>query len=101
MNKEKIVETSVGKFTIMKPKAGKRNRAIIACETVEGIKQATLLISLLPSCINSRPESFDQTVRIEHVLDDLESEDYDLLVDALRELLENSKSVETEEEKKT
>ena len=100
MNNEIIVETSVGKFGLIKPKAGKRNRAVIMAESSTGIiKQATLIVELLPKCINSRPESFDKDVIIEHVLDDLEIEDYDLLAEALTTML--SETPVKKEEKKT
>jgi hypothetical protein len=99
MNKQVEVETSVGKWTIVKPKAGARNRALVKAETDSGnVKFSTLMTDLLPKCISSRPENFDKDVPIAQVLDDLEIEDYDLLVTALSKLL---KEHETEEEKKT
>ena len=97
---EIFVDTSVGKFSVVKPKAGKRNRAVVMAESSTGvIKQAKLMVELLPKCINSRPESFDKDVPIEHVLDDLEIDDYDKLADALSDMLEGKD--EDEEEKKT
>jgi hypothetical protein len=100
MNNIEKVKTSVGDFEIKKPKAGVRNRAMALAETDSGkIKTTVLMMQLLPKCINSRPESFDKDVKIEHVLDDLEVEDYDLLVIALGKLIEEH-DVPPEEKKK-
>lgn len=100
MNNIKKIETSVGVFEIKKPKAGVRNRAMAAAETDSGnIRTTTLMMELLPKCINSRPESFDKDVKIDHVLDDLEIEDYDLLVTGLGSLLEEHEVTETEKKK--
>ena len=99
------VETSVGTWQIAKPKAGVRNRAMAKAETTNGqFKKTVLFQELLPKCINKRPESFDDTVPIVQVLDGLEIEDWDLLFEALWELLFGKDAEETEgasEEKKT
>ena len=96
---EKVI-TSVGTFEIKKPKAGVRNRAMAMAETDSGnIKTTVLMMNLLPKCINLRPEGFDKDVKIDHVLDDLEVEDYDLLVAALGKLI-GEQEVSEEEKKK-
>lgn len=86
---EKVeVETSVGTWTIIKPKAGVRNRALAKAETSDGnFKRVFFLSELLPKCVNKRPENFDPDVPIEQVLDDLSMEDYDCLSDALTKLI--------------
>lgn len=100
MKKEITVETTVGKFTIVKPKAGKRNRAVLQAETDQGfIKFAAFKVYLLPECINSRPEGFDKDVSIEHVLNELEIEDYDKLTDALETLMEPKSSTSDDKKK--
>jgi len=101
-DKQIDVKTSVGTFTIVKPKAGKRNRALIKAEISNGIiKHSVLTEELLPGCISSRPENFDKSVPIEHVLNDLEIEDYDLLATALIKIIQEHETPEAVEEKKT
>jgi hypothetical protein len=93
----KEVNTSIGVFELVKPKAGVRNRALAAAETDAGqIKRATMMIDLLPRCVDKRPAGIDQDTPIEHVLDSLEIEDYDKLVEALGNLIGE---VEPEEKK--
>ena len=82
------VKTSVGTWEVVKPKAGVRNSALDRAETEVGFKKMVFLTSILPRCIASRPDSFDKDVPIEQQLNDLEVEDYDLLVNALGKLLE-------------
>ena len=93
------VQTEIGIFELIKPKAGVRNRAIAKAETDQGIlKQSVLMMELMPKCVNRRPEGIDQDVPIEQVLDGMEIEDYDKLVLALSGLI----GVEQlDEEKKT
>ena len=88
MEKTKEVKTSVGIFIVAKPKAGIRNRAMVNAESDKGvIKNTKLMVELLPKCIQSRPDNFDKDVDIKDQLDDLDPDDFDLLVDALAELL--------------
>ena len=96
------VETSIGTFELIRPKAGVRNRAMIKAETDSGgIKRVVFMTELLPKIINKRPEGVDQDTRIEHLLDGLEIEDYDLLVDGADKLTVSTLDKETENEKKT
>ena len=89
------VKTSVGTWEVVKPKAGVRNSALDRAETEAGFKKMVFLTTILPKCISSRPDSFDKDVPIEQQLNDLEIEDYDLLVNALGKLLEpNTDSAE-------
>jgi len=93
------VETSLGKFEVMKPKAGVRNRAIAKAETDSGhIKESVLMMELLPKCINRRPEGIDQDVPIEQILDGMEMDDYDKLFLALTSMIGEQN---ISEEKKT
>ena len=93
------VQTELGMFEIIKPKAGVRNRAVAKAETDHGvIKQSVLMMELMPKCVNRRPEGVDQQVPIEQILDSLEIEDYDKLFIALSTLIEPEAMAE---EKKT
>jgi len=95
----KEVRTSVGIFVLKKPKAGTRNKAMIESESDLGhIKNTKFMFLLLPKCVQERPEGFDRDVPIDQVLDDLSTEDYDSLVDALTELIVPEKATD---EKKT
>jgi len=96
------VETSIGVWKIKKPKAGVRNRSLAKAETDSGsFKKTTLFMDLLPKCIIKRPDGVDPDVKIEHVLDGLEIEDYDELFEALFLLINPSLKKKEEEEKKT
>lgn len=95
---EKIeVNTSVGVFEMIKPKAGIRNRAMLKAETESGaIKRVKFMTELIPKMINRRPESCDKDVPIEHLLDSLSIEDYDKLVEGVDGLLEDEKDLDKE-----
>ena len=87
--KTKEVKTSIGTFVIAKPKAGPRNRALVKAETQNGsFKKTIFYLELLPKCIHTLPKQCDENVPIEHILDSLEIEEYDLLVEALDSLCE-------------
>jgi len=80
------VKTSIGTFVLAKPKAGPRNRALIAAESDSGhIKQVLFITLLLPTAVSKRPENVDQDVPIEQLLDSLETEDYDALFTAMQD----------------
>jgi len=88
----------MGDFTLARPKAGVRNKALIECETNTGvIKQTKLMYLLLPKCIQKRPENVDDTIPIEDILDDMSTDDYDKLALHLGKLL--SDEFETDEKK--
>jgi len=96
------VVTSIGTWTIVKPKAGVRNRALAKAETESGgFKKTTMFMELLPKCVRKRPEDIDQTVPIEHILDDLSIEDYDTLFEGLYGLINPELAKEDEDQKKT
>ena len=83
MSKTVDVETSVGTWTIKKPAAGPRNRAMIKAESGDGVIQYTLLmVTLLPKMVTVRASGVDPDIPIEAVLDGLEIEDYDALSSA-------------------
>ena len=84
----KEVKTSVGTWKIRTPKSGPRNKALIDANTGGDYNPVLFFVSLLPSCILERPESFDRDVPIVQVLDDLEPPDYDKLMQGLREIME-------------
>jgi len=94
------VETSIGMFELIKPKAGVRNRAIAKAETDSGtVKQTVLMMELMPRCVNKRPEGVDQDVPIDQILDSLEIEDYDKLFLALTAMIGEGKGDEEKKEK--
>jgi len=93
------VKTPCGSWTVTKPKAGVRNKALERAETENGFKRMILLTTMLPRCISSRPDNFDKDVPIDQVLENLEIEDYDPLIDALGHLLDPS-AYEEEQTKK-
>lgn len=98
------IETALGVFELVKPKAGVRNRALAAAESDTGkVKFASMMMCLLPNCISKRPAGVDEDVPIGQILDSLEIEDYDLLVAGLSKLLNSHEkpSQKAEEEKKT
>lgn len=82
------VETSIGKFVLVKPKAGVRNRALAKAETDSGrVKESVLMAELLPSCVMQRPEHLDKDIPIADILDELEIEDFDKLFLSLTSLI--------------
>ncbi len=82
------IYTSLGPFTLRKPKAGVRNRCMIAAETDSGaFRRTTFLFMMLPKCVIKRPEGVDDTVKIENILDSMETEDYDLIQKALWDMI--------------
>ncbi len=81
------ITTSVGTFTLKEPLAGPRNRAMIKAETADGFKSTIFLFELLPVCVAKRPIDVDQSVPIGQLLDSLTGPDYDLLSDALAEIM--------------
>ena len=91
--KSKEVNTSVGKFVMRSPKAGERNRAFINAEGEGGkIKHSQVMVELLPKCIREHP--FGIKTSLVSSLDNMECEDYDLLVKALGELINPKEEIE-------
>ena len=78
------VETSVGKFTLRRPTAGVRNRALMKSEDKDGIKQSVFLFELLPDCVASHPFGISP---LKPSLEAMSYEDYDKLVDGLKVML--------------
>lgn len=79
------VSTSVGKFELVKPKAGARNRAMMEAEVKSGeIKWTKFMFILLPKMVTKHPF---EPKPIDDVLDGLSIEDYDKLADAGRKLV--------------
>ena len=101
MAKKIEVKTSIGTFELIKPKAGVRNRAMMKAETDSGsMKRIVFITELLPKIINKRPEGCDSEVPIEHLLDSLEIEDYDLLAASVDKLVDDNPSDEEVNKKK-
>jgi len=97
---KKEIKTSVGIWTLKKPKAGVRNKAMIIAETSSGVREVLFMTTLLPKCVLERPESFDKTVPVADQLDDLDTEDYDLLIAGLSDLIANLSNKDEEDKKK-
>ena len=95
------VQTELGIFVLAKPKAGARNRAMIKAESDSGvIRRVVFTTELLPRIISKRPESLDQEMPIEHILDSMSLEDYDKLVEAADTLATPASSTPEEQYKK-
>ena len=73
-----------GEVIVRKPLAGPRNKAMVKAETPDGVKETVFMLELLPYAIKTHPWG---TVTVRDGLDKLDPEEYDLLIDALRELL--------------
>jgi len=82
-----------GKFVLMRPKAGMRNKAIITAETPQGIKQTVLVMELLPVCVKTHPWR-DMYRSIREGLDDLEIAQYDVLLKAMGDLVQPPEDAE-------
>lgn len=78
------IELKDGKVILRKPLAGERNKALIAAEGPNGIKEMVMMIELLPYCILSHPWG---AVPVRQALDKLEISEYDKIVQALAELI--------------
>ena len=100
MEKMKTVMTSIGEFTLVKPKAGPRNRAMIKAEQGDGFKKMILVTELLPTCISKMPENLNTGVPKEQILDGMDVDDYDLLSATMMELMTSSADKELSEEEK-
>lgn len=89
----KKVKLEKGYVTLEKPKAGLRNEAYSIADTPQGLKKMVFLMELLPLCIIEHPfqiyaQSEAQKKEIlKQSLEELEMEEYDLLVEALGELI--------------
>ena len=97
MTNETIVQISSGEVTIIKPKAGQRNKALIKAEEIgNGTASQTVFITeLLPKCIKSHPFG---TTPISQALDNLEISEYDKISKALGELLSPKEDIEKKSE---
>ena len=79
-----------GEVTLMKPTAGVRNSAMMKAETKDGIKQTLMMVELLPMCIRAHPWGITP---IKQALDALDYQEYDILIDKLRELMDIDNSL--------
>jgi len=88
----KTVQTSIGEFKIRLPTAGERRTAMqtLSTEQVKGQNIMSLLHAILPYCITRHPF---KTGSVQSNLDELSILDYDLLVNALTEMLITEKRV--------
>ena len=81
---EKTIKIELGEVVIKKPTAGIRNAAALKAYDNGSLNEIKFLIEMLPHCIKSHP--FGQTP-LRKALDDLEIEDYDKLVDEVKEFI--------------
>jgi hypothetical protein len=82
----KTVETSLGPLQLRKPTAGERNRALQAAETKGGeIRLVTFMVEILPVMVMTHPFGAKPIVK---ALDDLSIEDYDLILDAAKDIFQ-------------
>ena len=100
MKEKEIDVPEVGKFVLLRPKAGTRNKALVKAEGPDGIKQTVMAIELLPSCIKNHPFDLKKypgvaagaTVSpLRQALDDMETYQYDLLLAGMGDLLDPPK----------
>ena len=87
--KEKIIKVSKGEIIIRKPKAGMRNAAalksyVVNDKGVGSINEVQFLTEILPACIVKHPFG---TTPLKKALEDLEIEEYDELMFAVRGFL--------------
>jgi len=86
------VETSLGTFTLRKPKAVKRQEALLTAEKDAGEGKELSIVSfmnnILPKCIVGRPESVDKDVPITDLLAEMEDDDYDALMSVALSLVD-------------
>ena len=73
-----------GEVVLRKPTAGVRNSAMMKAEGPDGIKQIVMMVELLPLCVKAHP--FGMTP-VKTALNNLDCDEYDLLIDKLRELM--------------
>ena len=81
---EKTIKISNGEVVLSKPKAGVRNNAALASYQKGQVNEVKFMIELLPFCVKKHPWG---TVPVKQALDSLEIEEYDKLVDALKEFM--------------
>lgn len=82
MEHEVKVKVSAGEVILHKPKAGQRNKAIVKADTPEGFKNTVFFIEMLPYCIKAHPWG---TKPLREALEELEIEDYDKLLEGLKQ----------------
>ena len=81
------------------PKAGERNKALIASEEVKEVRdingeivdklfvsQSRFMIEVLPYCVD--PKSWNMEVDVRKTLDNMTRRDYDLILFAVKELFQ-------------
>lgn len=84
------IELKAGRVALRKPKAGLRNKALMAAEDGNGVKQTTFMVNLIPYCVIEHPWG---TRPIKEALDDLEVEEYDKLIEAVTSMFEPGDAV--------
>ena len=86
----KTIKLSCGEVTLRKPNAGQRNKALMKADTKDGLKTSIMMVELLPACIGTHPWG---VVKVSQALDRLSIDDYDLLIDGLKEVMQPSGDV--------
>ena len=85
-----------GEVVLRKPLAGQRNKALIKAETRDGFKTTIYYTELLPECVHSHPFG---SIPIKSALDSLQTDEYDLILDVLKNMLELEVDAEKKSEK--
>lgn len=88
---QEVVLGNGKKVTLQKPKAGIRNQAAIKATTEKGLNNLTFMVELLPCCIVNHEWGAEP---LKQALNNLEIEDYDLLVDTLRKIMKPVEDIE-------
>ncbi len=88
----------VGKFVLIKAKAGPRNKALINTEGAQtDAQQIAFAFELLPHCIKSHPfEMRNLPGGLKQALDEMEGDDYDVLLEGFKELYEKDPAGDAE-----
>jgi hypothetical protein len=84
---ERTITLKDGEVELRKPTAGIRNNAMMKAEGKDGIKQTVMMVELLPLCVFKHPWGVKP---IRTALNDLDYDEYDLLIDKLREVMDIS-----------
>lgn len=84
MEREKIVKVSKGDITLVKPNAGQRNDSAVNAMVDGKFNEIKFMVNLVPACVKSHPFG---VAKLKEGLNALEPEEYDKLIDAMKEWL--------------
>ena len=84
METEKAVKIKLGEIVLKKPTAGMRNSSALKSYENGSLNEIKFMIELLPQCVKSHPFG---TSPLRASLDNLSIEEYDKLVEVLKEFM--------------